>query len=33
MDKQQKKILKFFSVKRIAIPIIIGVAATTILFL
>jgi len=33
MDRQQRKILKFFSVKRIAIPIVIGVAATVFLFL
>ncbi len=33
MDKQQKKILEFFSVKRIAIPVVIGLAATFLLFL
>jgi len=33
MDKQKKKILEFFTVKKIAIPIFIGIAATTFLFL
>ncbi len=33
MDKQQRKILEFFSVKRISIPITIGITATALLFL
>jgi uncharacterized protein (TIRG00374 family) len=33
MDKQQRKIQEFFSVKRVAIPVFIGIAVTVLLFL